>query len=417
MNDKEYLRIQESEIKELLKIFGCVLLSGPRSSGKTFIGEKLSKSEPFYVQKNGKENLQLLNLPFEQNPIFKGDKPKLIDEWQIVPQIWDKVRFIVDQNKNKKGLFILTGSSKPEYKQIIHNGAGRIATIQMQTLTFSEIIRSDSKISLLNLFEQKEFIPSYSNLEIDWVAKQLLYGGWPSLKQDNDKNLKFVSEYIKTISNSNNKKIFAKFLKSLARLNGTYLKKTTIAKDLEQEISIQTIQKYLDYMYNEYLIFDLKLWPSISDNKRSRIFLKETPKVYFCDPSLGLHLLKFKNVEDLWNDLNTLGIYFENQVIKDLTVYAQALNGNLYFYRDSNNFEIDAIIELSNGDWAAFEIKTSGDQKTLDVAAKQLINFKNKIKNLTTLKEPKFLMIINAQPYAFQRPDGVFVVGHTNLTI
>ena len=195
------------------------------------------------------------------------------------------------------------------------------------------------------------------------------------------------------------------------------MKKTTITKDLAHKISVQTIQNYLDYLYNEYLIFDLNLWPSINDNKRSKVFLKETAKVYFCDPSLGLHLLKFKNIEDLWSDLKTLGIYFENQVIKDLMVYAQALNGQLYFYRDSNNFEIDAIMELDNGDWAAFEIKTSGDQATLDAAAKQLINFKDKIQKLTTLKEPKFLMIINAQPYAFQREDGVFVVGHTNLTI
>ena len=416
MNDKEYLRIQEVEIKELLKIFGCVWIRGPRFSGKTFISEKISNSK-FYVQEHGQENLQLLNLPIEQNPIFSGQSPRLIDEWQIIPQIWDKVRFIVDQNKGKKGLFILTGSSKPEYKQMIHNGAGRIATIQMQTLTFSEIIKSDAKISLLNLFEQKEFIPSYSDLQIDWVAKQLLYGGWPSLKQDDDQHFKFISEYIKTISNWNNKTIFADFLKSLARLNGTYLKKTTIAKDLKQEISVQTIQNYLDYMYNEYLIFNLNLWPSVSDNKRSKVFLKETAKVYFCDPSLGLHLLKFKNIGDLWRDLKTLGIYFENQVIKDLMVYAQALNGQLYFYRDSNNFEIDAIMELANGDWAAFEIKTSGDQATLDAAAKQLINFKDKIQKLSTLKEPKFLMIINAQPYAFQREDGVFVVGHTNLTI
>ena len=132
MNEQEYLRIQEGQIKELLKIFGCVWIRGPRFSGKTFISEKISNSK-FYVQEHGQENLPLLNLPFEQNPIFKGQSPRLIDEWQILPQIWDKVRFIVDQNKGKKGLFILTGSSKPEYKQMIHNGAGRIATIQMQT--------------------------------------------------------------------------------------------------------------------------------------------------------------------------------------------------------------------------------------------------------------------------------------------
>ena len=416
----EYWRIQEQKIKDLLAIFGCVLIEGPKQSGKTFIATKIARSA-FYVQENGLKNLEFLNWPIPTNPIFKGNQPRLIDEWQIIPQIWDKVRFIIDQSIEQRGLFILTGSSAPNYKKIFHNGAGRIAIYPMHTLTFAELTDQKEKISLKKLFANEVFMPLVSNYEIDWVVRQLLKGGWPFFNNDNF-SPNFIKNYLETITRIDeigatkiNQKTFFQIIKSLARLNGSQLNKMTILKDLDQTLSIQTVTKYLNYLSEHYLSFELELWSGIQNNKRSRIFSKTKPKVYLCDPSLGLHLLNIKNIEALFGDLNTLGIYFENQVIKDLIVYAQALDGKIYFYKDSNDFEIDAIMELDDGSWAAFEIKL-GDAK-LDEAAKKLVRFQTKIAKLTTLKPPKFLMIINAAPFSYQRPDGVYVVSHTSLSI
>ena len=417
----EFQRILKTKIENLLKVIGCVVIEGPKQSGKTFLGEKLSQSI-FYVQEKGLANEIILDVPYAENPIFNGPKPKLIDEWQIIPRIWDKVRFLIDQAKGTNGLFILTGSSKPDYQKIFHNGAGRMAIVNLQTLTFTEIIHDQQKVSLSSLFEQVKLDPITTNYQIEWVAQQLLKGGWPHILKNPVTGHHLLDDYLQIWMRNNflpssnlrfNQTIMKKVFHSLSRLNGTQLKKTTVLSDLKQAINIKTLNRYLDYIDAQYLTFNLNIW-NLDWNHRSKKQLQTSPKVYLCDPAIGLRILKLKTTEELFLDLNTFGIYFENQVIKDLLVYAQAINAEVFFYRDTNGLEIDAILELDDGNWAAIEIKLGAIQ--IEQAAKNLLHFSKQMEQFKSKRrQAKFLMIITAGESAYQRADGIYVVPHVCL--
>ena len=422
---KEFKRLLEVKITNALKTIGCVLITGPKQAGKTFLAKKLSQSQ-FYVQEAGVKNQTLLEIK-KDNPIFTGAKPRLIDEWQIVPQIWDKVRFLIDQSDDPLGLFILTGSTRADFKQVFHSGAGRILTIPIHTLSFAEILANQNQIKLSELFEKKDNVDPNIICEVgfEWTVKQLLNGGWPYALAHEISSENLLKTYLDALILLDqqatqkfhlNKIWLEQILISLARLNGTQIKLTTILKDLKPQIDSRTLNKYLNHIKNQYLIFDLDPWPLALGNFRSKTLIRSTSKTYWSDPSIGLYLLKIKNVDHLYTDLKTLGIYFENQVIKDLMVYATALNGQLYFYRDSNGFEIDAIMELSDGKWAAFEIKLS--QINFDQAAQNLLRFEKRILEQKIKAKPAaFLMIISAQNNAYQRSDGIYVVAHTCLGV
>ena len=422
---KEFARLLENKITNALKTIGCILIEGPKQSGKTFLAKKLSNSQ-FYVQEDGIKNQWLLDVK-KNNPILDGLKPRLIDEWQILPQIWDKVRFLIDQSNNPVGLYILTGSTKVDFNQVFHSGAGRILPIPIHTLTFAEILYEEDKISLKDLFFNQENVDPniFTEFGFEQTVQQLINGGWPYPLANNISSENTIKSYLSALANVDqvalqefnlNPILLEQILISLARLNSSQIKQTTILNDLKQQLNVRTLIKYLDHIKNQYLIFDLNPWPMALNNLRSKTLIRSTSKTYWTDPSIGLSLLKVKNVQHLYADLNTLGIYFENQVIKDLVVYANALNGNLYFYRDSNGFEIDAIMELDDGKWAAFEIKLS--EINFDQAAQNLLRFEKRILEQKIKQTPaSFLMIISAQNYGYQREDGVYVCAHSCLGV
>ena len=426
MKTKIFLRIIESKIEELLKLFGCVVIEGPKQVGKTFLGEKFSQSQ-FYVQEYG-ESASLFLLNSTPNPIFDGSKPRLIDEWQLVPKIWDLVRFRIDQAKGQRGLYILTGSNTVTFHLTKHSGAGRMAWIAMHTLTFSEIISDDEqpKIALKDLFMQKEVKMVKSQLEINWAIKQLLKGGWPAALSLGLDSTTIIENYIKSLYKIEqtyfdnlhlDHKLVDPILKALAFLNGKQINKTAIEKFVSLPLHRERLLKYLAYFKAMFLFFELNIWDfgfCLTARKKLRV----SPKIYLCDPSIGANLLKVKSIDKFWKHKEVLGFYFENQVIKDLMVYAQALNGGLSFYRDDKGFEIDAIMELDLETWAAFEIKLMGTQKQVDLAAKNLLKFTQKVTSKTNRVLPKFLMVIVGASeinYTYCRSDGVYVVPHTCL--
>ena len=443
---REFTRLLENKITNALKTIGCVLIEGPKHSGKTFLAKKISNSQ-FYVQSQTKFYIQAENQFYVQDnkkilegkshnskpkiidelEILNGLKPRLIDEWQIAPQIWDEVRFRIDQSDDPAGLYILTGSSKINFSKVSHSGAGRILIIPTNTLTFAEICPEEDKVSLKDLFFNPENMDPniFTEFGFEQTIQQLINGGWPYPLANNISSQNTIKSYLSALANKdeiafeefNLKSILLEpILISLARLNGTQIKQTAILNDLNVKLNVRTLIKYLDHIKNQYLIFNLSPWWKALNNSNSKTLIRSTSKTYWTDPSIGLYLLKIKNINQLYNDLNTLTIYFENQVIKDLVVYANALNGNLYFYRDSNGFEIDAIMELDDGKWAAFEIKLS--EINFDQAAQNLLRFEKRILEQKIKQTPaSFLMIISAQNYGYQREDGVYVIAHSCLGV
>lgn len=429
---KEIKRIVATEIATLLKQVGAILIEGPKLCGKTFMGQKFSQSQ-FYVQDYQDLVASYLLQPVEQNIIFTGAKPRLIDEWQLAPAIWDKARLAIDLSQNKNGLFILTGSSRAKEGSRLHGGAGRIYRLEMTTLTFNEILTYQGQqtfISLKSLFAKEPInINNYNHYNLDWVVKQVIQGGWPLIESHHNPASiapKTIKTYIDSIVTINDlvdqnlrleSQIALKILKSLARLNGCQLNQNTVLADINNGISKTTLIKYLDYFANLFLIFNLPVWRS-EKCFVSKTRMRTKNKFYFCDPSIAAYLLGIKTKENFYQDWTSFGQFFENQVIKDLLTYTQALGMKLYFYRDANGLEIDAIIETDDNHWAAIEIKV-GSAPTIEQAAKTLKHFAQKMIN-NDLKEPQFLMIITAGGYSLHpycRPDGVYVVPHPCLGI
>ena len=408
MNSKYINRIIEKNIKELLESIGAINIVGPKFCGKTCVSEFFAKSF-YYMQEQDIKNRDILE--FNPSFILEGEKPRLIDEWQITPKIWDLVRFWVDK-KNEQGLFILTGSVNIDRKNISHSGAGRILQIEMSTMSLFESNESNGQVSLTYLFDKKNINQNMSKLNIKDLSFFMCRGGWPSLISNNKiKYENILKSYLDSIILQNGKsalnfsikqETLKNLIKSFARNNGSQIKSTTILKDIKNEISRNTLSGYINYLENIYLINNLNVWNT--NNYRSKSKLLTTPKTYFCDPSIGLYSLGI-NPNNIFNDLKTFGIFFENLVIRDLKVYAQAIDGQVFFYRDENGFEIDAIIELRDGRWAAFEIKLGNSE--IDKASKNLIKFKNKINHNN---QPVFLAVITGSEFCYQRDDGVFVI-------
>ncbi len=416
----EIKRLQEKKLIKCLETSGAVQVVGPKWSGKTFISKKNSKSV-YYVQDEGTLNQLIINEPIESSSIFNGEKPRLIDEWQIVPQIWDKVRFIVDMNNGQRGQYILTGSTTPvDKKKIIHSGAGRFSQLKMSTLSINEIYPEEGKYSLQDLFDGKiKSVSGQTKLTLVDIVNAMIKGGWPDIIANGDvEDDNFIESYINWISDMdtssingtrNSKTNFQKILKSIARLNGSQINESTIVNDTE--LNVRTVQKYLEVLETSYIINYLYPW---SPNARSKNTMRTKPKLYLCDTSIGFSLLGINSYEKAVKDLRTLGLYFENQVIKDIEVYAQNISAKVYYYRDKNDNEIDLIIELKDGRWGIAEIKLRNHD--LEDTANRLLNFKNyfEFEKYADDKE-SFAIIITAADKAYTLPNGVHVIPHAML--
>ncbi len=422
MNNKNYLpRIIDKTVESHLKTFGAVCIEGAKWCGKTWTANTYSKSKIYLGDPSGNfQNKALAKI--DPKLVLEGDAPKLIDEWQEVPELWDAVRFEVDQ-RGEKGQFILTGSATPAQKGILHSGAGRISTLRMRPMSLYESKDSSGQVSLEEICNENYKNIVTPEVSLDSIIKLIIRGGWPgSLDVKEAEDTIVAREYLNAIINhdiyrlegiNRNTRKMNLLLKSLARNESTTVSMNTLRKDIkendEEDLDNDTIALYLTLFERMFLIENQK---AFSSNIRSSTRIKQLDKRHFVDPSLAGALLNVSK-DMLINDLNTLGFLFEALCERDLRIYAESFNAKLYHYQDYDGNEIDSVIELVNGDWVAIEIKLGSNQ--IDEAANSLIKIRNKIMN-DGGKQPKVLCIVcGICKAAYLRDDGVYVVPITAL--
>ena len=393
-----------------------MVVSGPKWCGKTETCKKFAKSK--YVL-DTKSKIELA----ESDPqaILVGDNPRLIDEWQSVPDLWNAVRSEADSRNNKFGQFIFTGSSTPAYmKDIYHSGAGRILTIKMRPMPLFESKESKGIVSLLALFNGQEKVFGINeNYHLQDTAFYICRGGWPlSLVDDRETALQITENYISTLfnfENSKNKKFhnkkadtFKMILRSYARNISTEAKKNTFLNDInkndDRNIDRDTLGEYLEALKDLYIISDIEAW---NPNFRSKTVIITTPTRHFVDTSIAAGILNL-SPNDLLNDPKTFGLFFEDFVVKELSIYTQSLKGEIRHFRDGNGLECDAVIHLKNGKYALIEIKLGGKE----LIGEGILTLTNLRKKITQNKqnEPSFSMIITTSGDAYTTKEGIHIV-------
>ena len=423
MNRDQYRpRIIDRQITEYLSAFGAVCIEGPKWCGKTWTSAFHSSSEIYIGDPAGNfQNRQLAELSPEL--VLEGKAPRLIDEWQEVPPLWDAVRHKVDK-ANEKGLFLLTGSATPNHKGILHSGAGRIARLRMRPMSLFESGDSSGKVSLYKLCHG-EMVPTMTgDVSLKTLIECIIRGGWPgSLGLPLQQASLLPREYLNAVIDDDVYRMdgvkrdttkMRLLLRSLARNESTTATNKTLIRDIkaidDEDIDSNTVSSYLDIFQRLFLIDDQ---PPFSSGLRSSVRVKQAEKRHFSDPSLACALLR-ATPESLMNDLETLGFLFEALCERDLKIYAEAFGASLYHYQDYKDREIDAVIELPEGEWCAFEIKLGANQ--IDDAAANLLKIKSQMEEDSKGKAPAVLCVIcGMSNAAYRRPDGVFVVPITAL--
>lgn len=412
--NKYISRIMDKVIKYELEAFGAVLITGPKWCGKTTTAKQIAKSV-LYMQHPDKKKSYLTLAEIQPSKLLEGEKPRLIDEWQMAPQLWDAVRFDVD-TKSETGLYILTGSTTIDESRISHSGAGRISRIKMRTLSLFESSDSNGTVGLEDLFDGKDKVEGVSNLNIENIANLIVRGGWPgNLTKPLKSAMRSIKGYCDIIATSEiktvdgvkrNAETTKNILRSLARHTSLPVSDATILKDIKvnsSSIHRNTLSDYLNALKKLYIIDDLQAW---SPKLRSKTIIRTSNKRHLIDPAIAASMLK-ASPEDLIYDMNTFGLLFESLVVRDLRIYSQAIGGSVFHYRDNTGLEADAVIYLDDGRWGLIEIKL-GDN-LIDSAAENLKKLKDRI-DTNILNEPSFLMIITGTGYAYKRKDGVLVV-------
>ena len=412
--DKYYNRIIDKVLEEELNAMGAVLLTGPKWCGKTTTAKQLSKSV-LYMQDPDKTMSYLKLAEILPSKLLEGKNPRLIDEWQMAPQLWDAVRHHVDL-KDKPGLFILTGSTTVDYKKVFHSGAGRISRIMMRTMSLFESMDSNGSISLEDLLNEKHAIQGISKLGVEDIAGLIVRGGWPgTIGKDPKIAARQISSYCDIVSTVEIQTVDGKkrdeaktrsILKSLARHTSTTANEKTILEDVSANNSTMhrnTLADYINTLKKLYIIDDLPAW---SPKLRSKSIIRTSDKRHLIDPAISACLLNASK-DDLLFDMNTFGFLFESLVVRDLRIYAQAIGGKLFHYRDNTGLEADAVVHLHDGRWGLIEVKLGA--ASIDAAAANLIKLKEKI-NTSEMHEPSFLMIVTATEFAYKRDDNVLVV-------
>ncbi len=415
MSSDEYMpRIADDLLAAKLRQAGAVVIRGPKWCGKTETALKHSKSALFMQDPDQRMSNQMLA---ESKPsiLLRGEKPRLIDEWQEAPQLWDAVRFSVDRER-EIGLYILTGSATPKEKPR-HSGAGRMSFLDMRTMSLYESRESTGEVSLLALFDAPEDIEGVSNGDVETIAFQVARGGWPSAVTMTDQSaaMETAHNYLtavaeEDISNvdgvSRNPDHARLVMRSFARCVGSQMAVSSMSKMVNaqgSEMSRPTFSAYLGALRNLSIIEDLNAWePSL----RAKARISRTPKRYFADPSLAAAALG-ASPDTLLKDMPTLGMLYEALCIRDLRVYAQKNHGQVFFYRDNVGLEADAVVALRDGRWGLVEIKLN--QSQADAASDSLRRVANKV-DQTIMGAPSFLLVVTADGYAYRRNDGVYVV-------
>ena len=412
-------RIADKMLSRRLMGVGAVLIQGPKWCGKTTTAEQQAKSvvymdDPEYMD----QNIELASL--SPKKLLAGATPRLIDEWQLAPQLWDAARFEVD-HRDEEGQFIFTGSAVPaDTDKIHHSGTGRFAWLTMRTMSLYESGESTGEVSLNDLFSKPDVdIFGTNNLNIDSIAWLICRGGWPRATTINKEvALDMAYRYYEAVVNNDVSRVdnvrrdaerTKRILRSIARNQCAQISVNTICADIESNDTVSanrlTITSYLDALKKIFVLEDSLAW---NPNLRSKTAIRSSETRYFSDPSIGVAALGI-GPNDLINDLSTMGLFFESMCVRDLRVYADALEGTIYHYRDSKGLECDAVLHLRNGSYGLIEIKLGGE-KNIEEGAKNLKLLASKI-DTTKMKAPSFLMILTGTTkYAIRREDGVYVV-------
>jgi predicted AAA+ superfamily ATPase len=410
-------RISDEELQRKLSASGAVLIRGAKACGKTESAKQLANS---VLHLDRDEQAQLL---FDTAPkrLLLGDTPRLIDEWQVIPKLWDHVRHEIDDRK-KNAQFILTGSANPEESAKMHSGAGRFTIVDMRTMSWQELGLSTGLVKLSNLFEGKPIEIQDDRTELELIVDQIIKGGFPSLINSNVRQAMDVNRaYVELLAEVDMSRVsdtrrdpqkIRSLLKSLARNTSTLVDNAVIGKDIKAHESVglsrPTLYDYLDTLHRLMILEDQPAW---STHIRSSHTLRNSPKRHFTDVSLAVAVLG-ANQQLLLNDLNFTGFLFESMVVHDLRVYGQANDAKVYHYRDSSGLEVDSIVQKYNGDWSAFEIKLGTGQ--IDEAAENLLRFARLVDTDKSGK-PKSLNIITGTGMSYTRKDGVNVIALASL--
>ncbi len=412
-------RLTDNILARKLKGKGAVLIQGPKWCGKTTSAEQIAKSI-LYMSKPEDVKANLVAADIQPLKLLEGKTPRLIDEWQIAPKLWDAVRFEVD-HRNKQGQFILTGSAvPPDNDEIYHTGTGRFAWIKMRPMTLFESGESTGEISLKELFKQPKQILSQNKLDdLSRLAFLICRGGWPgALDMEDDIALEQAFDYFDAIVNSDISRVdnvqrdserAKRLMKSYARHQGTQTANTVIRDDIlandAESLTEDTVYAYTNALRKIFVIEDMPAW---NPNLRSKTAIRTSDTRYFIDPSIATASLGL-GPDDLIKDLNTMGLFFETLCVRDLRVYAESLDGQVYHYRDKSGLECDTVIHLRNGSFGLIEIKLGGDT-LIEEGAQNLKKFSAKI-DTKKMKEPSFLMVLTGTgKFAYRREDGVYVV-------
>jgi hypothetical protein len=404
-------RIIEKEIENKMKYSGAVVIEGPKWTGKSTTAELYSKTIIKLQNPITKKQYQTL-ATISKDEVLSGEKPILFDEWQEVPEIWDFVRLDIDDNKHK-GAYLLTGSTKKQNIKISHTGTGRINSIYMRPMSLFESGDSIGTVSLSDLFDGKKINVTKSKTSINDIAQLICRGGWPgSLELPIKEQLAIPKDLLESIISKDvdevdgtkkDKEKIRKLIRSYARNISTLATSKTIYKDQENEgisIDYKTYETYTNALQRLYIIENIKAWsPAI----RSASTIRTSDKKQFIDPSIAVASLGL-SVEKLKQDFETFGFFFESICTRDIRVYAQTLDGEVYHYNDSSGLEVDLIIELKDGRWAGIEVKLGENE--VEKAASNLL----KLTSIHKKTKPSFLMILTNTELGYQREDGIYVI-------
>lgn len=421
INMKEYKnRIADQILADKLEAMGAVLIEGPKYCGKTTLATQQAKSILYMADPETKsQNLAMAQTNIKR--LLQGETPRLIDEWQLAPQFWDAVRNEVDK-RDEDGQFMLTGSAvPPKQDEIFHSGTGRMSWLKLRTMSLWESGDSSGDVSLGALFKNADSVDGANKIDIDQLAFLTCRGGWPkaTLKKSKKAALLQAKEYYEAvyrydISRVDNverdPELTKRLMRSYSRNQGSQASAGTILADIRanesDELSENTIYSYIKALKKIFVIEDSLAW---NPNLRSKTAIRTSDTRYFIDPSIATAALGL-GPDDLINDLNTFGLLFETLCVRDLRVYADALGGTVYHYRDKSNLECDAVVHLENGSYGLIEIKLGGDT-LIKEGAENLQLLANKL-DTTKMKKPSFLMVLTGVgDYAYKRPeDGVLVV-------
>jgi len=414
-------RIADKLLKNKLEGMGAVLVEGAKWCGKTTTSEHIAGSV-LYMDDPSERNTYLKMVQMNPAKLLEGATPRLIDEWQIAPELWDAVRFTVD-HRDDDGQFILTGSVTPmseeDEAKIFHSGAGRIAKLRMRPMSLWESGDSNGQVSLEKVFAGDVTTIGTNDLRLDDIAWLVCRGGWPrAVSQSRRLALGRAFDYYDTVVNvdvnlpdgvERNPERTKLLMRSYARNQGTQVSLSAICADMKSNdndtLDDRTVHAYIKALKGIFVVEESKAW---NPNLRSKAAIRSANTRYFTDPSIAVAALGV-GPKDLMNDLNTFGLFFETMCIRDLRVYAQAIDGEIYHYRDKDGLECDAVVHLRNGSYGLVEVKLGGDS-LIEEGVKSLKKLASKI-DTERMKSPSFLMVLTAVgKYAFMRDDGVWIV-------